>query len=114
MGHGDVPAVNTRQLFHGSLRWLPAEEGGLRSPLLTDRWVRPAWIEPGDIQHVASLVITGIVPGETVSPHVEAFWLAWERLPEDEWDVQPGDSLAVTEGPRAVAYLEVERVDADC
>jgi hypothetical protein len=45
--------------MRGSLRWLlPVERGGLRFPFPGDHWVRPAWIEPGDIQHVASLVIT--------------------------------------------------------
>jgi hypothetical protein len=58
------------------------------------------------------LVIDGIVPKEPVSENVEAYWLAWTRIPEDEWTVSPGDVLAVTEGPRAVAYLQVHEVDA--
>ena len=70
--------MRARQLLRGSLRWLSFEQGGLRQPFVSDRWVRPAWIEPGDIDHVASLVITEISPGEPVSDGVEAFWLAWE------------------------------------
>ena len=34
-----------------------------------------------------------------------------EDLREDEWTVRAGDVLAVTEGPRVVAYLTVEAVD---
>jgi hypothetical protein len=90
---------------------LAPEEGGLRQPFASDRWCRPAWIEPGDIQHVASLAISGISPGEPISRDVEAHWLAWELLEDEEWKVQPGDVLVVTEGPRPVARLTVERVE---
>jgi hypothetical protein len=99
--------VESRQVFRGSLRWLAPEEGGLRIPFPADHWCRPAWIEPGDIQHVASLVVTGIEPGAPVSNDVEAHWLAWQIIAAEDWTVRAGDILAVTEGPRAVAYLEV-------
>jgi len=102
--------VRQKQVYRGSLRWLKPAEGGLRQPFTSDHWCRPAWVEPGDIQHVASLAITGIKPGEPVSADVEASWLFWENLPEDEWTVRPGDVLAVTEGSRAVAYMIVEQV----
>jgi len=97
--------------FHGTLRWLPPEDGGLRSPFPSDHWCRPAWIEPGDLRLTASLVIENIVPNERVSSNVTAWWLAWENLSEEEWTVRPGDVLAVTEGPKVVAYLTVEAVD---
>jgi hypothetical protein len=35
----------------------------------------------------------------------------WEKIPDEDWTVRLGDVLAITEGPRAVAYLTVERVD---
>lgn len=103
--------VESDLTFHGSLRWLSPEEGGLRVPFPSDHWCRPAWIEPGDIQHVASLVIENIVPNEPISPNVRASWLAWTRLSQEEWTVRPGDVLAITEGPRVVAYLSVGTVE---
>jgi hypothetical protein len=102
--------VRQKQVYRGSLRWLRPEEGGLRQPFSGERWCRPAWIEPGDIQHVASLAITGIKPGQPVSEDVEASWLVWNNLPDNEWTVRPGDVLAITEGSRAVAYMTVEQV----
>ena len=76
--------VRAKQLLRDSLRWLVPEEGGLRQPFMGDRWCRPAWIEPGDINRVASLAITGISPGKPVSDNVEGHWLAWELL-EESW-----------------------------
>ncbi|TMK84712.1 MAG: hypothetical protein E6G57_14725 [Actinobacteria bacterium] len=104
--------MRSKQVVRGSLRWLPPDEGGLKEPFRLDTWCRPAWIEPGDIHHVASLVITGIEPQQPVSPSVEAYWLAWEKIPGDEWTLRPGDVLAVTNGPRCVAHLTVESVEA--
>ena len=103
--------MRTRQVIHGSLRWLAPDDGGLRVPFPSDHWARPAWIEPGDIQHVATLIISGIVPGQPVSPDVSAYWGMWDRITDEEWAVVPGDVLAVTEGPRAVAYLTVLSVE---
>lgn len=71
----------SKQVLSGSLWWLAPEEGGLRQPSASDHWCRPAWIEPGDIEHVASLTIEGIEPGAPVSPGVTAFWLAWTSSP---------------------------------
>jgi hypothetical protein len=105
--------MRARQMFYGSLRWLSPEEDGLRQPFGADTWCRPAWIEPGGMDQIASLAITGIVPGQKVSPNVEAFWLFWPELPEDDWKGKPGDVLAVTEGIRPVAYLTVERVEVE-
>jgi hypothetical protein len=105
--------MRSRQVLRGSLRWLTPEEGGLRQPFASDHWYRPGWVEPGDIEHVASLVIEGIEPGLPVSPRVTAFWLAWERLPDEDWTVVAGDVLAITEGVKPVAYLSVEAVAAD-
>ena len=102
--------MRAKQILRGSLRWLSADEGGLRQPFQSDRWCRPAWIEPGDIQHVASLVIEGVEPHEPLSPRVTAFWLMWDRIPDDDWTVRVGDVLAVTEGPRPVAYLTVHEL----
>ena len=96
--------MRSKQVVRGSLRWLPPDEGGLKEPFRLDTWCRPAWIEPGDIHHVASLVITGIEPQQPVSPSVEAYWLAWEKIPGDEWTVRPGDVLAV-EADRAAPRL---------
>src|SRR5918994_3208513 len=100
--------MRSRQVLRGRLEWLAPEEGGLRQPFASDHWCRPAWIEPGDIHHVASLVIEGIEPGQPVSPSVTAFWLAWDLIPDEEWTVAVGDALAVTEGVRPVAYFQVE------
>ena len=97
-------------MIRGVLRWLPPEEGGLRGPFPADRTCRPAWIEPGGIDRIASLVIRGIVPEAPISDDVEAHWLAWDRIPEEDWTVRVGDVLAVTEGIRAVAYLDVREV----
>lgn len=102
--------MKQKQVFRGSLRWLEPAEGGLSQPLRSDRWCRPAWIGPGHIQQAASLDISGINPGNLVSEDVEASWLVWPNLPEEEWTVHAGDVLAVTEGHRVVAYLTVESV----
>ena len=96
--------------MHGTLRWVAPRKGGLSSPVATDYWVRPAWIEPGGIGNVASLVIEGIVPGAAVSPRVSAYWLMWDALPDESWTVRRGDVLAVTEDGRAVAFLAVQDV----
>ena len=103
--------MDEMQVAYGRLRWLPPDEGGLRQPLSAEQWVRPAWIEPGGIDQVASLVLENIEPGADASDNVKASWLAWETLPAPEWALREGDVLAITEGTRAVAYLTIERID---
>ena len=111
--HVKICRMRSRQVLRGSLRWLAPEDGGLRQPFARDHWCRLAWVEPGDIDHIASLVIERIEPRLPVSPHATAFWLAWEHLPDEDWTVVAGDVLAITEGVRPVAYLSVEAVTAD-
>lgn len=103
--------VDVMQVARGCLRWLPADEGGLREPFAADRWVRPAWIEPGDIEHVASLVLENIRPAVATCEDVKVSWLAWELLPASDWTLREGDELAITEGTRPVAFFTVERIE---
>jgi hypothetical protein len=110
-GSGIVLAMREKQVLHGRLEWLSPDKGGLAQPIPLDRWIRPAWIEPGSIARIASLVITEIIPGARVSSNVSAFWLFWETLPDDDWRVEPGNVLAIAEGVRAVAYLHVDLVE---
>jgi len=100
--------------FRGEVVWLTEEQGGRTSgpPVADDRsdyavtaFVPPATVSTG----LASFVLRGFAAGAWRSS-AEGCWLVVEN--RDEYSVVPGTVVAVTEGPRVVAYFIVNDVVA--
>ncbi len=92
--------------MRGTLRWLSPAEGGRSSAFAGDRYAAIGWVEPGSSDDAWSIVISGIAPGASECA-VEAEWLVW---PDVDFDVHPGDVIAIGDGPRLVAHVTIAEV----
>ncbi len=99
--------------LRGEVVWLTAEQGGRTSgpPLATDRsdYAVTAFVPPSTVSTgLASFVLRGFVAGAWRSS-AEGRWLVVEN--RDEYRVVPGTIVAITEGPRLVAFFAVNEVN---
>lgn len=98
--------------FRGQVVWLTAEQGGRASgppvPVESSDYAATAFVSPYTLETgLASFVLRGFAGGSWRSP-AEGCWLVVEN--QDEYRVVPGSVVAVTEGPRVVAFFTVSEL----
>ncbi len=99
--------------FHGEVVWLTAEQGGRTAgppvPWDSRDYAVTAFVPPSTVATgLASFVLRGFAAGAWRS-RAEGRWLHVSN--EGEQRVQVGTVVAVTEGPRVVAFFVVDAVE---
>lgn len=98
--------------FRGEVIWLTPEQGGRASgppvPSESSDYAVTAFVPPYTVKSgLASFALRGFTAGRWRS-RAEGRWLIVAN--EGEQEVQAGAVVAVTEGPRVVAYFVVDEV----
>ena len=100
--------------FRGWVVWLTADQGGRNTgpPLPRSAWpyyAATAYVPPHTADTgLASFVLRNFEAGAWRSP-AEGRWLVADA--QGNQVVQPGSVIAVTEGPRVVAYFTVQDIE---
>jgi hypothetical protein len=94
--------------MHGEVEWPTPEEGGRKTGLPLSAYAATDWRQDVGPDGIASFVLRGFDRTKRRS-RAEARWLVPQAA--DEFIVNPGDVIVVSEGVQPVAHFFVDSVD---